>query len=92
MQNTKHLLIGGGLASYRAARRIRKLDSSSPILLVGGEPHVPYNRPPLTKEWMQGKSELIQHKVPVADREKQLADPGFEVGKLQEKAAVSTRP
>jgi NADPH-dependent 2,4-dienoyl-CoA reductase/sulfur reductase-like enzyme len=58
MQPTRYLLIGGGLASYSAAKAIRDLDKDSSLTIVGQEPVGPYDRPPLTKEFMQGKKPL----------------------------------
>lgn len=54
--NANYLLIGGGLASHNAAKAIRELDPQGTILIVGGEPQRPYNRPPLSKDYMQGKT------------------------------------
>jgi NADPH-dependent 2,4-dienoyl-CoA reductase/sulfur reductase-like enzyme len=56
MKSVKYLLIGGGLASQRAAAKIREKDPSGSILLVGREDRLPYDRPPLSKEYMQGKT------------------------------------
>jgi 3-phenylpropionate/trans-cinnamate dioxygenase ferredoxin reductase component len=50
-----HLLIGGGLASANCARWLREAGGEGSILLVGREPDPPYNRPPLTKGYLQGK-------------------------------------
>ncbi len=50
-----HLLIGGGLAAGNCARWLREEGASGSILLVGREPDLPYNRPPCSKEYMQGK-------------------------------------
>jgi 3-phenylpropionate/trans-cinnamate dioxygenase ferredoxin reductase subunit len=50
-----HLLIGGGLASANCARWLREEGSEGSILLVGREPDRPYNRPPLSKGYLQGK-------------------------------------
>ncbi len=55
MKSTKYLLIGGGLASSEAAKQIREADPEGPITLVGEEPHVPYDRPPLSKELLRGE-------------------------------------
>ena len=55
MRSTKYLLIGGGLASSQAAREIRDGDPDGSILLVGEEAHVPYDRPPLSKEFLRGE-------------------------------------
>ena len=55
MSPTKYLLIGGGLASSQAAKQLREKDPDSTITLVGEEPYVPYDRPPLSKEFLRGE-------------------------------------
>ena len=55
MKTVDYLLIGGGLTCAMAARQLREIDANGTIMLVGSEPHVPYNRPPLTKEFLRGK-------------------------------------
>lgn len=57
---TKYLLIGGGLASSQAAKQLREKDPDSSITLVGDEPHVPYDRPPLSKEFLRGEKPHAQ--------------------------------
>lgn len=47
------LLVGGGVASVRCARTLRRRGFAGSILLVGEEPHAPYNRPPLSKELLR---------------------------------------
>jgi 3-phenylpropionate/trans-cinnamate dioxygenase ferredoxin reductase subunit len=47
------LLIGGGVASVRCARALRRHGHKGAILIAGDEPHLPYNRPPLSKELMR---------------------------------------
>jgi 3-phenylpropionate/trans-cinnamate dioxygenase ferredoxin reductase component len=54
MENSQYLLIGGGLAAHQAVKQIRQLDSKTTITLVGEEDHVPYDRPPLSKEFLRG--------------------------------------
>src|SRR5881628_1532887 len=55
MKSTKYLLIGGGLASSQAAKQLRAHDRRGAITLVGEEPYVPYDRPPLSKEFLRGE-------------------------------------
>jgi NADPH-dependent 2,4-dienoyl-CoA reductase/sulfur reductase-like enzyme len=55
MKSVKYVLIGGGLAAGQAAKQIREADATGPILLVGQEPHLPYDRPPLSKEFLRGE-------------------------------------
>ncbi|XP_004076557.1 apoptosis-inducing factor 1, mitochondrial isoform X2 [Oryzias latipes] len=45
-----YLLIGGGTASFAAARSIRARDPGAKVLIVTDEPDLPYMRPPLSKE------------------------------------------
>ncbi|XP_074863904.1 apoptosis-inducing factor 1, mitochondrial isoform X2 [Carettochelys insculpta] len=44
------LLIGGGTAAFAAARSIRARDPRARVLIVSEDPHLPYMRPPLSKE------------------------------------------
>ena len=50
------LLIGGGLASANCAAELRKRGAEGSILLVGREPEPPYERPPLSKEYLRGEA------------------------------------
>jgi NADPH-dependent 2,4-dienoyl-CoA reductase/sulfur reductase-like enzyme len=52
----EYVLVGGGLASATAAQTIRKFDTSNSILLIGAESRLPYNRPPLSKEYLSGEA------------------------------------
>jgi 3-phenylpropionate/trans-cinnamate dioxygenase ferredoxin reductase subunit len=54
-RQVEHLLIGGGLAGANCARWLREEGGEGSILLVGREPDPPYNRPPLSKGYLQGK-------------------------------------
>lgn len=47
------LLVGGGVASARCARTLRRGGFEGSILLAGDEPAPPYNRPPLSKELLR---------------------------------------
>ncbi len=50
-----YLLIGGGLAAATAAEAIRQRDGQGTILIVGSETPMPYNRPPLSKEYLHAE-------------------------------------
>jgi 3-phenylpropionate/trans-cinnamate dioxygenase ferredoxin reductase subunit len=52
------LLVGGGVASVRCARTLRRRKFAGSILLVGDEATLPYNRPPLSKELLRGEVDL----------------------------------
>ena len=55
MQSTRYLLIGGGLASSQAAKQLRQQEPEAKITLIGEEPYAPYDRPPLSKEFLRGE-------------------------------------
>jgi len=44
------------MAGLRTAEQLRAAGWQGPITLVGDEPHMPYNRPPLSKEVLAGKA------------------------------------
>lgn len=50
-----YLLIGGGRTSANAAQAIRENDPSGSILIVAGEDRKPYDRPPLSKNFLEGR-------------------------------------
>jgi 3-phenylpropionate/trans-cinnamate dioxygenase ferredoxin reductase component len=50
-----HLLVGGGMAAANCARWLREEGADGAVLLVTREPDPPYNRPPLSKGYLQGK-------------------------------------
>jgi 3-phenylpropionate/trans-cinnamate dioxygenase ferredoxin reductase component len=50
------LLIGGGMASAHCASELRKRGAEGSILLAGREPEPPYERPPLSKEYLRGEA------------------------------------
>jgi 3-phenylpropionate/trans-cinnamate dioxygenase ferredoxin reductase subunit len=51
-----YLLVGGGLASAQCAAELRKRGADGSILLAGREPEPPYERPPLSKEYLRGEA------------------------------------
>ena len=62
-----YLLVGGGMASAHCAAELRKRGAEGSILLVGREPEPPYERPPLSKEYLRGESEREDAYVNPAD-------------------------
>lgn len=59
MNNSARILIlGAGHAGGTLASVLRERGHTGPITLVGDDPHPPYNRPPLSKAYIQGATEL----------------------------------
>lgn len=54
-RNVDYLLVGGGVASAQCAAELRKRGADGSILLVGREQDPPYDRPPLSKEYLRGE-------------------------------------
>lgn len=55
MNSNKISIIGAGQAAIYAAMEIRKLDDESSITLYGDENYLPYERPPLSKDFLINK-------------------------------------
>ncbi|MBE1582724.1 NAD(P)/FAD-dependent oxidoreductase [Nonomuraea angiospora] len=50
------VIAGASLGGLRAAEQLRAAGWAGMITVVGDEPHMPYNRPPLSKEVLAGKA------------------------------------
>lgn len=70
------VVAGASMAGLRAAEQLRAAGYPGPITLVGEEPHMPYNRPPLSKEVLAGKAAFeslaFRPRAAVADAEWRL--------------------
>lgn len=55
MKNYKYIIIGGGMTGDSAAKGIREVDKEGSIAIFSNESHLPYDRPPLTKDLWKGK-------------------------------------
>src|SRR3954452_28592 len=51
-----HLIVGGGLAAGKAAEAMREEGFDGRIVLVTAEGERPYERPPLSKEYLRGEA------------------------------------
>ena len=51
------VIVGASHASVQAIDTLRREGHKGPIVLVGDEPHLPYNRPPLSKKFLSGELE-----------------------------------
>jgi 3-phenylpropionate/trans-cinnamate dioxygenase ferredoxin reductase subunit len=50
------VIVGAGLAGAKAAEALRTQGFDGRLVLLGGEHHAPYERPPLSKDYLLGKS------------------------------------
>jgi 3-phenylpropionate/trans-cinnamate dioxygenase ferredoxin reductase subunit len=51
------VIVGGGLAGAKAAEALRDKGFDGTLTLIGDEEHLPYERPPLSKDYLAGKAE-----------------------------------
>jgi 3-phenylpropionate/trans-cinnamate dioxygenase ferredoxin reductase subunit len=60
-------VVGASQAGLQVAVSLRELGDTAPITLVGAEAHPPYQRPPLSKEFLTGTStrEALDFRTPV---------------------------
>jgi 3-phenylpropionate/trans-cinnamate dioxygenase ferredoxin reductase subunit len=57
------VVIGGGLAGAKAVEALRDNGFKGKIALFGAEHHLPYERPPLSKDYLAGKKALADFTV-----------------------------
>ena len=65
--STIFVIIGGGLAGAKAVEALRDSGFDGQIVLFAEEQHLPYERPPLSKEYLAGKKSLTDFTVQNAD-------------------------
>jgi 3-phenylpropionate/trans-cinnamate dioxygenase ferredoxin reductase subunit len=58
-----HVIAGAGLAGAKAAEALRAEGFEGRIVLVGDEAEAPYERPPLSKDYLRGESPREQARV-----------------------------
>ena len=54
------LIVGASLAGAKAAEELRTQGFDGRVMLIGTEPERPYERPPLTKDYLRGESERVK--------------------------------
>jgi 3-phenylpropionate/trans-cinnamate dioxygenase ferredoxin reductase component len=55
--NTAYVIVGASLAGAKAAETLREEGFDGPLVLIGEETERPYERPPLSKDYLLGKAE-----------------------------------
>jgi 3-phenylpropionate/trans-cinnamate dioxygenase ferredoxin reductase component len=53
------VIVGGGLAAARTAEQLRRSEYAGPITIVSDEDHLPYDRPPLSKEVLRSETDDV---------------------------------
>jgi 3-phenylpropionate/trans-cinnamate dioxygenase ferredoxin reductase subunit len=56
--NAGLVVVGGGPAGFAAASSYREAGGAGPVRMLTADDHPPYNRPPLTKDYLRGGSGL----------------------------------
>lgn len=76
---SKVLIVGAAMGGLRTAESLRRFGYSGEITIVGGEKHLPYNRPPLSKDLLAQGKDFDAVAFPIKDSELKaefiLADP-----------------
>src|SRR5919107_1487484 len=49
------VIVGASHAGFQLAASLRQAGSDGPVVLIGDEPVLPYQRPPLSKDYLDGK-------------------------------------
>ncbi|WP_100444199.1 NAD(P)/FAD-dependent oxidoreductase [Glycomyces xiaoerkulensis] len=57
MAEAPFVIVGGGLAAAQAARTLREEGYGDELIVVTAEPHAPYERPPLSKDYLRAEAE-----------------------------------
>jgi 3-phenylpropionate/trans-cinnamate dioxygenase ferredoxin reductase component len=56
MSKATFVIVGAGLAGGKAAQELRERGFDGGLVLIGAEPEPPYERPPLSKDYLRGES------------------------------------
>ncbi|NIR36116.1 MAG: NAD(P)/FAD-dependent oxidoreductase, partial [Actinobacteria bacterium] len=83
-------IVGASLAGLRAAESLRRGDYDGPITLIGAEPHLPYDRPPLSKQFLSGEWEADRLLLTKPDKLEEL-DLDLRLGTRAERFDLAAR-
>ena len=67
MSEQTFVIVGASLAGAKAAEELRERGFDGRVVLVGAEPDRPYERPPLSKDYLRGESERAKAYVHAED-------------------------
>jgi NADPH-dependent 2,4-dienoyl-CoA reductase/sulfur reductase-like enzyme len=82
------VVVGAGMAGLRSAEGLRRAGFGGEVTVVGSEPHMPYNRPPLSKDGIGAEFDT----GPLAFRVARSAgDVGWQLGRSAVAADLTAR-
>jgi NADPH-dependent 2,4-dienoyl-CoA reductase/sulfur reductase-like enzyme len=61
------VVVGASLAGLRAVEALRREGFDGELCLIGAEPHLPYDRPPLSKQVLRGEFDAARTRLRGAD-------------------------
>lgn len=76
MMGNRTVIVGGSIAGVFTAKELRKNEYQGEILIIESENRLPYDKPPLTKEWMQDLNNTI---LPLLEKENFYDDNNIEI-------------
>lgn len=85
------VIVGAGQAGAWAARTLRDVGFAGEVVLLGAEPHAPYERPPLSKDVLHAaETPPVPHVFPLETYAKQRIEfrPGVVVSAIQPRRRV----
>jgi 3-phenylpropionate/trans-cinnamate dioxygenase ferredoxin reductase component len=82
------VVVGAGLGGLRAAEQLRAAGFAGEVLVIGDEEHLPYNRPPLSKEGLAGG---LGHETLAFRRKASVDDVTWQLGATVVSADLAAR-
>jgi 3-phenylpropionate/trans-cinnamate dioxygenase ferredoxin reductase component len=82
------VVVGAGLGGLRAAEQLRAAKFRGEVIIVGDEEHLPYNRPPLSKEGLAGD---LSHETVAYPRKASVDDVTWRLGESVRSADLTAR-
>src|SRR5689334_11120553 len=67
MADRTFVIVGAGLTGGAAATALRDGDFDGRLVMIGAESHSPYERPPLSKDYLRGETKAGEFDLPPAD-------------------------
>src|SRR6185437_15973484 len=77
------VVVGASLAGHAAGRALLRLGYDGELVFIGAQPHRPYDRPPLSKEYLAGAEVNLSLEAGELDAEWLLGQPavGFDASR-----------